>query len=278
MLILILALLHSPTVEAAPQKAQVQARVERVQPKPEPEKMWAAEVEWHYNGSFRPSGDESRKTSTDGLAKVAITPGDRLAIQGVLGFNQILEPTQEFQLTNPEFRAFYRTLGKKSGWSLLLGPTAALPLSQTSQDESLYFSMGAAARALYNAQTSDEVGFKFYYDLGFNRNIHQYDTSNTGDVNTMCSLNHYLQFEYAFDSPFAISAWGGFSSAWSYEGLINNEFTAGQELAYAVSEQFELGLGHERGGDFLSSSGQSYNFSLFDASESRFYLLMKVVL
>jgi hypothetical protein len=268
--LLALFLLLSAPALAAFQKPPVVAT------SPAPSPHWAAEIEARYTGSFLNPEDEARKSSFSTIAKVAFKASDRVTLQGIWGFNQIIEPLAEFTLTNPEFRLFYRVLGQRNGWSFAIGPTAALPVSQDAQDQSLYFAIGAATRLTYNGQNTDEVGFKVSYDIGFNRNVHQYETSNTNVYNTMSSIDHYVEATYSSETPFSLTAWAGFSSAWSYAGVISNNYTLGQEISYAVNDQWELAVGHDRGGDFLSPNGQAYNFGLFDAQESRFYLLAKL--
>lgn len=263
----------SPAAHAAFQRPPVVAPTPAAAEQP---KRWAAEFEARYTGSFLNFDEPDRKSSFSLISKVAYKHSEKLSFQGVWGINQILEPEADFQFTNPEFRMFYRLFGRKSGWSFSVGPTAALPFNSESAAESLYFAIGAATRLAYNGQSEDDVGFKILYDFGFNRNIHQFETSDTNDANTMSSLNHYVEATYAFDSPVSLTAWVGFSSAWTYLGELSNDYTLGQELGYSLSDDWETAIGHERGGNFLSPNGQAYNFSLFDAEESRFYVLVKL--
>ncbi|MBS1958839.1 MAG: hypothetical protein JST80_05130 [Bdellovibrionales bacterium] len=272
MIVLLATLLASIPAQAAFQSTTGRAALPaRATPVP----RWLTKVESKYSGSFIGTGMEGNASNFSMLATTAFRVTDRMVMHAVYGFNQIINPTNRFTFANPEFRMFYRLLGSAKGWSLSAGPTAALPLSQESRDQSLYFAVGAAVRLACNGKTDDDIGFRFYYDLGFNRNNHQWETSNSGESNTMSSIDHYFVGEYSFDrTPITVSAWLGFSSAWSYMSVVSNNYTIGQEASFAASENVDLAIGHERGGDVLSPSGQSYNFGLFNAQESRFYLSM----
>jgi hypothetical protein len=234
-------------------------------------KRFNTRITGRYNGSFLNYSDFRRRSSMTLNALVVFRASDLIQLQGVWGFNQILEPAQEFNLTNPEFRMFYRLLGKPTGWSLAIGPTVGIPINTPAQNESLQFAFGGASRVIYNGQGEDG-GWLFLYDTGFNRNIHQFETARNGSINTQFSVDHLFYLEYAFASPITLNIFLGFSSAWSYLGDISNAYISGQEMIYNVNSLLELALGHERGGDYLSPSGQNYNFRLFRAEDSRFYV------
>jgi hypothetical protein len=224
-----------------------------------------------YSTSPQQAGDENKKSSVISVVQVALRTSPEFWIQGGIGFNQIIDPAQKFNLVNPDFRGFYRVTDATSKkFKIEIGPTTSFALSEDSRNESLYFTLGAAARFTFSLQKPEVGGFITYYDVAFNRNIHQYETSSLAEVNTQYSIDHYLYFEYDFEGPFLIDVWGGFSSAWSYQNVVKNAFTVGEEIAYSISDSFDIAISHERGGDFLSPSGQTYNFGLFDSGESRY--------
>jgi hypothetical protein len=224
-----------------------------------------------YATSAHQSGDERKLSAFSSAFSGALRTASVFWVQGGIGFTQNIDPTPSFNLVNPDFRGFYLvTEPKQKKFRIELGPTASFALSEASQKESLYFSLGAAARFTFNLQETTTGGFLTYYDVAVNRNIHQYETSSLNTINTQYSIDHYFYFEYAFNSPWVIDAWVGFSSAWSYAGKISNAFTTGQEVSYSFYEWLDLTVAHERGGDYLSPSGQTYNFGLFDSNESRF--------
>jgi len=228
-----------------------------------------------YSTSPQAPGDENKRSSFESQLVAALRTSPDFWVQGEIGFTQILEPTPEFNLVNPSFRGFYRiTDPSLQTFKIEIGPTTAFALSEKSRRESLYLSAGAAVRFSLKGSNpiahQTEGGFSAYYDLALNRNFHQYETSDLGEVNTEYSLDHFLYAEYDFKGPFLIDAWVGFSSAWSYQGEVSNDYTLGQEIVFSPTDWMDLSILHERGGDFLSPSGQTYNFGLFDANESRF--------
>lgn len=255
----------APPVVTAPTPAAVEA-------KPTPfETSFKGKWINTYSSSPHQSGDPNKRASYTSALSVALQTSPEFWVQGGFGFTQIIDPAQKFNLVNPDFRGFYRVTPEKlKPIKIEVGPTTSLALSEETRRESLYFSIGVAARFSLNFQVPDVGGWLFYYDMGFNRNIHQYETSTSNSVNTKTTLNHYLYGEYDFEGPFLIDAWVGFSTAWSYQSRMSTAFTVGQEILFSATDWLDLSVSHERGGDFLSTTGQTYNFGLFDTNESRY--------
>lgn len=233
---------------------------------------WGARITTRYTGSYLNPDDAFRRSAWRTTALITFRAPPKMLFQGVLGFNQTLEPRQEFNLINPEFRMFYRLWDHPKGWMWMVGPTLALPLSRDAQDESLIFALGASSRLIWSGQKADG-GLLLLYDFGLNRNFHQYQTALSGVPNSQLTLDHLIYGEYLIGtSGVRIATFGGFSSAWTYLGTINNAYVLGGEVVYNFIPELEVAVGHENGGNFLSPSGQDYNFGLFTASDARFYV------
>ncbi len=239
-------------------------------PTPEPAvKSWS--IDWYnsYQFSLHQSDDPLKRSSfnTTVVGNVLVSPAFR--IQGVVGGIQAIQPSLDFRVINPEFRGFFLLSEKKNRMKWYLGPTLVLPLGSDAREESLMFGAGVGARLLLDFKETDGSGFRTYYDLTFNKNFHQYETSIFAQVNNQLALNHSIYLEYNFDSQWNVNANFSFSSLWNYYGLLSNNYSVQQELDFQASDLLTLYLSHVRGGDFLSPNGQNYSFGIFNGDSSR---------
>ncbi len=231
-----------------------------------------------YMSSLHQSDSEDKKSTLQSIAQVAAIINPKWAIQGTLGFNEALTPASKFDLIDPEFRAFYQLVEFNPTLKTSLGPTFSLPLSRDAQNASLIASLGVAARTTFGGDVAVSPHWTIYYDLGLNRNFHQYQTSLDGSQNITTSLEHLMYFEYRLNDQWYSDASFGFSSAWMYSGTVSNSTLVEQEVGVHPTQHTSIMVAHTRGGDFLSPSGQSYQFSLFDANESRLSLRFSYLL
>lgn len=238
-------------------------------PAPTPAKQWAIDWNTKYQFSLHASDDANKNASVVSLVGVNYLASSTLRIQGVVGGIQAIRPSLDFRVVNPEFRGFFLLSSAESKLKLYLGPTLVLPFGSDARDESLIFGAGAAGRMLLNLKEEDGSGFRGYYDLGFNKNFHQYDTSILAEVNNQLALNHTVYLEYNFDEQWNLNATLGFSSLWNYFGVLTNNYSVEQELDFQVTKLIMFYLSHTRGGDFLSPNGQNYSFGIFNPDASR---------
>jgi hypothetical protein len=241
-------------------------------PSPTPVKSWSADWNSRYQFSLHGSDDANKRATVISTIALNFLANDALRIQGVLGGIQAIRPSLDFRVINPEFRAFFLLSEKKSKLKFYLGPTMVLPFGSDARDESLILGIGLGARAMLNLTKEDGSGFRTFYDLTINKNLHQFDTSVFSEINNSLALNHNFYVEYNFDSRWNLNGTLGFSSLWNYMGVLTNNYSVEQELDFQATSQIMLYLSHSRGGDFLSPNGQNYSFGLFDADSSRISL------
>ena len=268
--LLIILLLGAATVNAAPMAKNSPA----ASPTPVPEvvKTWSADWSTKYQFSLHSNDDENKRASVVSTLAVNFLASSTFRIQGVIGGIQAIKPALDFRVINPEFRGFFSLNDKKDKLRFFIGPTLVLPFGSDAKDESLIFGAGVGGRSVLDLKNKDGIGFKGYYDLTFNKNFHQFETSIFAEVNNQLSLNHTLYLEYSFDSLWTLNTSLSFSSLWNYNGLLSDNYSFEQELDFQLSDVITLFASHVRGGDFLSPNGQNYSFGIFNADSSRINL------
>lgn len=236
--------------------------------KPAP-KAWALALESKYQFSLHSADDANKRASLQALLKGAYSFSDEFKVQGAFGGVQAFRPSLDFKVINPEFRGFYLLSDRDAKLKIAVGPYLALPFGTDAKDESLIFGAGAGGRATLNLTKKDGSGFKGFYDLVFNKNFHQFETSVFAEVNTQYALSQTVYLEYNFDSQWNLNATLSFSSLWSYFGYLSNNYSSEQELDFQASDLVTLFIAHVRGGDILSPNGQNYSFGIFSQDSSR---------
>jgi hypothetical protein len=235
-------------------------------------KPWGIVVNSKYQFSLHESGDARKNSSLISTLALRYSFAPNFRVQGVLGGIQAIQPSLQFRTINPEMRGFYSFSNSNSAIQLSLGPTLNLPFGSDAKDESLIVGAGLGGRVAFNGVSDQGVGFNCYYDLTFNRNFHQFDTSVYAEVNNQYSLNHSIYLEYNFSSMWSVNSSFSFSSLWNYFGTLSNNYSFDQEIDFAWNSYLTLYVSHIRGGDFLAPNGQNYSFGLFDPNRSRITL------
>lgn len=244
-------------------------------PSPTPvEKPWSIDWDTKYQFSLHGSNDANKNSSVVSTATFGYVASPTFKLKGVIGGIQAIRPSLDFRVVNPEFRGFLLLSDAKKPLRFYIGPTLVLPFGSDARDESLIFGGGVGARMLLDLKKGSDSGFRGYYDLTFNKNFHQYETSVFAQVNNQLALNHAFYMEYNFDPQWDVNANFSFSSLWNYFGVLSNNYSVEQVLEYKASEMVTLYLSHIRGGDFLSPNGQNYSFGIFDKDSSRLSLGM----
>jgi len=238
-------------------------------PSPVPVKIWSVDWNSKFQTSLHSAEDENKSSVLQSLLSVKYAVSPTLLIQGVVGGTQAIRPSLDFRIFNPEFRGFFQLVDQDKVLKFFIGPTMVLPFGSDAKDESLIFGAGVGGRVLLDLKKSKKSGFSAYYDLTFNKNFHQFETSITAEVNNQFALNHALYLEYDFNPRWNFNSTISFSSLWNYYGLISNNYSIGQELDFQATKMLSFYLAHDRGGDFLSPNGQNYSFGIFNADSSR---------
>ena len=241
-------------------------------PTPAPQKAWGLSFNSKYQFSLHQSTDENKNASLISTLALKYSFGPKFKVQGVAGGIQAVQPSMNFRVINPEFRGYYSLSDHESKVQVSIGPTATLPFGSDARDESLIFGAGAGGRIALNGTDEEGVGFNAYYDLTFNQNFHQFETSVYAEVNNQRSLNHSVYLEYNFNSRWCLNGSANFSSLWNYYGILSNNYSFDQELDFAATSNLTIFASHVRGGDFLAPNGQNYSFGLFDPNSSRISL------
>lgn len=233
---------------------------------------WSLSWSHAYTSNPVSANDADQRGSYSSLLSIITQFTSRLQLQSILGFGQAFTPKTEFSLINPEFRLFYKLNPQANHWNFSLSPTVTLPINQTAKEESLLFAAGGALRASYSMDTKTYTGWSFMYDLGLNRNIHQYQTSSDGTINQAWALTHHANLSYQTQGNFAFSGWVQYSTQWDYLDTPHSKYELGQEVSYQPISFLEFSLSHRYGSNVLSPNGQDYQFGIYDSRTSRFTL------
>lgn len=236
---------------------------------PTPAPKWSGEWNSKYQFSLHTSEDARQQASAQSILKLVYRATPDFTIQGVIGGTQAIRPSLDFRIYNPEFRGFYNLSKKEDTVKFSIGPTLVAPLGSDAKDESLYFGAGAGGRMVVDTRDEDSMGFRGFYDLTFNKNFHQYQTSVYAEMNNQLSVNHTVYLEYNFAEVWCLNTSIGFSSLWNYAGVLSNNYSIEQELDFSLTDSIMLYASHARGGDFLSANGQNYSFGIFSPNDSR---------
>lgn len=109
------------------------------------------------------------------------------------------------------------------------------------------------------------------------RNIHEFETSRSGNVNTQYSVSEYLGLNLQMTKDFSFSTYVTNSQYFSY---LNNRkpdvFEMGQAISYALTQDTELSLGHTLGGRTFKDDGVTNNIELFNEKDSTIYTSISI--
>lgn len=161
--------------------------------------------------------------------------------------------------------------------SMTLGPSIsfAVPLSQQQKDrESLKTSVTLAGQ-LGVQLSKNKRSFLSRVDLGAGlsatRNIHKYETTTTGSINTQYSSVQSLSASYNFTDKLSVGLSGSHINNWSYNGKMRDAFEFSQEIGYAPLKALSLAVGHSNGGSTLRADGYASNIEILNENTSTIY-------
>ncbi len=148
-------------------------------------------------------------------------------------------------------------------------PAVAVIAPTSSDAKKSWFrgSVGAAGRLLFDLQ-SIGVPFNGFYNLAYDRNIHDYTTSVDGTPNFRDVVTHVVVLEVPFAGNWTISATSVLVSAWTYRGTVRNFFELAQDLGYKIDDSFSVYIGHTNAGDAYKANGRTSNMAFFNDQAS----------
>lgn len=150
---------------------------------------------------------------------------------------------------------------------------AYLPLNEDSRDtESLQtrlygaVSMGASLAIPYIEKTSLSLKLSGY------RNIHEFKTSSSANVNTKYSFSETVSLGLQINKSWSFSTYFTNGHYFSYQGTRKpDNFEMGQSVSYAISDSTEVSFGHTLGGRTFKDNGISNNIEVYNSDESTVY-------
>ncbi|MGE0616105.1 MAG: hypothetical protein AB7P04_10730 [Bacteriovoracia bacterium] len=157
--------------------------------------------------------------------------------------------------------------------------SANIPLSRIERDnQQLITTLRIAPRLLFTAPESWGWEVSAFYDLGFARHLHEYSTTLDGKANPRYSLSHRLNAVAPIYKKLAFETNFTFTTAWTYEGAIKNQFNWDQALSLGLSEHFTASVGHTNSGSGLKANGVDSNISLYNPNSSSAFLSLEYIL
>ena len=199
-----------------------------------------------------------------------LTPS--LTISSNFGITQQLYPATDFNYSNPEVSILNQYAQLDSHFKFYAGPYFILPINDEARRNSLLLTSGIANRILM-----EFAHFTAYYDLIYSHHFNHFQTKLSGESNEANALLHRLYLQNRYQNLF-LNLQFGFNSHWNEENTISNEILSEQEIGISITQKASLSLAHFQGGNFLSPDGQSYQFNVFNSSESNFSIRFNLYL
>lgn len=184
--------------------------------------------------------------------------------------SQELTDERLFRVSNPELR-FMRSVVNTKTFQAVIGPSLTIPANVDSlQKESLYGGHGLAAVAVLDMGSAIR-GLKLTYEFAPSQYLHQYTLGTDGASNVKYTVSNAIVLGQSFSDSVSLTALSAIVNNWSYEGNLATVFQFRQELDYRLTPVFQIGVGHQVGGDWLAANGQDIGVVLFNQRSSRFY-------
>jgi hypothetical protein len=103
------------------------------------------------------------------------------------------------------------------------------------------------------------------------RNFHKFEENINGTVLNQYSSNQSLDIAYDI-AGFSFSVSYLHRTRWTYQGNIRDSFVLGQEIAYGLSDNFSINMGHSNEGSMIKANGYESNLDVVDEDNSSVYL------
>jgi len=199
-------------------------------------------------------------------------------IRAYLAASKELQGTREQNLANAFIGHTQKLFNMNADTSVSSDIRGYIPLNENSiKDESLktriYLGISSNSNLAIPYIESSSLTLKI---SGY-RNIHEYETSRSGSVNTQYSLSEYLGLNLQFTKDLSFSTYVTNSQYFSY---FNNRkpdvFETGQAISYAITPDIEMSFGHTLGGKTFKDDGVTNNIEFFNSKESTIYTSLSI--
>lgn len=172
---------------------------------------------------------------------------------------------------DPAF-GFYR-----KAWELnkyfKLSPSISLilPMSDSSKNNvGLMYNVGAGLKLALNTKTLGWDNWSFNYNPSYTRNFTTYDTKLNGDPNTLYRIRNRFNMGYSFTDKLSLSLRFQLDSNYSVEGIVRNNFLHYQYIAYAITDNVEVNVGHTNSAGLLKPATYENNLKFYDETSSTY--------
>jgi hypothetical protein len=110
----------------------------------------------------------------------------------------------------------------------------------------------------------------------FTKNINEFETRADGEPNTELQLSNTIVYSYSLSDKFGINLTGTHVKARNYFGrILEDSYEFSQDLAYSVSGNLTLGVGHSNGGQIINNQiGVDREIQVFDERTSSYFVYL----
>lgn len=240
-----------------------------------------------------PFGDSRNSSELSSFGFLGYKLADRWSLVALLEVTKQLNGDGRARISNPDIRLYRRAgefgrtykdesdpkVKEKKAFGILLGPSILLPANYDSiVNENFLFGVTASARLTFDFSPYGLKGLGGFYDLSFAKNFQKYTTSVDGRSLVPLRIRHLAIIGYDLSKKWSLLVTAGASTGWTYEGNITSSYSTSQEVDFNLSDKFQIGVGHQIADNMLSSNGQDFNFSLYSARASSFYVSFNISL
>lgn len=149
---------------------------------------------------------------------------------------------------------------------------ATLPLSKASNETNGLIT-AFRINPLFSINASGLIeGLSLIYRPTFIYNIHEYETSLTGNSNQQYTINQRITVLYPLLKNLYLSLDNTYVRSWTYKGNANDFYSLDQSLSTNFTKSFSGFMGHSIGGNALNVNGQESDIRIFDTRVSSYYI------
>lgn len=234
-------------------------------------KWWGLETSILYNSSLHQLDSSDRRSSID----FSIIPSIQLAERIKLTISEViskdLENEKKWSVSDLAASIRYAgwTLNPYLSFSPAIGGKLGLN-EESVKGNSFQGSINIAPRLILNLERAIS-GLGMYFQMTATRNFHEFDRSFSGESNTQWSLGNRFTLYYDFLDAFEISVLFDRVFGWSYRGGIKHAYGLQEEIAYSITSDFSVAIGHTTEGSAVKENGIDNNIKIFDGQDSTIY-------
>jgi hypothetical protein len=143
-----------------------------------------------------------------------------------------------------------------------------LPTSQKSQ-ETDRFQGGLRVGNGITASLGSRV--ELIYDLGIQRNFHEFTVNSEGEANLQWQVRHRLDFNLKLTEQLSLKSWGLYTQGSTYKNSSRYGFSTDISAELKVTEEFGISAGFSNDGAALRSNGVDSNISVYDDKSATYH-------